>query len=217
MKKEILWTSTVSSVIGVLNMIVFIVLSCLKIVEANFLSYMFLLGFFVTAWIPLILNLIFKTTFNLFILLCYQIFLMLSLLVGSLWHVYRYFDAYDMIVHFGSGVLITFIAYMFFSNNKQNRFSLFWLFLLVFSISMMCGSVWEIWEFTTDAIFNNDSQVSAGLIGRAALMDTMTDIICDFVGGILGGIAVVIMEKRNRKKQEIVVLENSKGEEKEKI
>lgn len=214
MKKKILWTSIASTCVGVLNLILLIVLSATNIVSANFLSYMFLLGFFVTTWIPFCVYLIFKTNINLFVLICYEVFLVLSLLVGSLWHVYNLFGAFDIIVHFASGVLIALIAYMFFSNSKKNKVGLVWLFLIVFSVSMMCGGVWEIWEFVTDAILKNDSQITGGLVGRAAIMDTMTDIICDFAGGIVGGVVVVLMEISNRKKTKEIENQNKENDEK---
>ena len=73
---------------------------------------------------------------------------------------------------------------------------------------MMCGGVWEIWEFVTDGILGNNGQVWQGLSGRAALMDTMTDIICDCCGGIVGAVVAVILEWKSRKKKELQANEN---------
>ena len=59
------------------------------------------------------------------------------------------------------------------------------------------------WEFFTDIILNGNSQNAVGLIGREAIMDTMVDIVCDFVGGIVGAIVCLVIEIKNK---------NDKGE-----
>ena len=123
-------------------------------------------------------------------------------MVGSLWQVYKLWTPFDKIIHFGSGVMIALFAYALFKESKNNKISLFWLFMLTFSIAMMCGGVWEIWEFTTDILFHNDAQITEDLIGRMAIMDTMYDIICDFVGGLIGATIAVLLECKKRKNKE---------------
>lgn len=202
MKKNLLWISIISTLIAVVNLIVYTILACLDIVEMRYLSYLFILGYLICAWIPFLLNYIFKIKFGHVVIITYQIFLILSLLVGSLWQVYKLWTPFDKIVHFGSGVMIALFAYALFKESKNNKISLFWLFMLAFSIAMMCGGVWEIWEFTTDILFHNDAQITEDLIGRMAIMDTMYDIICDFVGGLIGATIAVLLECKKRKTKE---------------
>lgn len=202
MKKNLLCISIISTLIAVVNLIVYTILACLDIVEMRYLSYLFILGYLICAWIPFLLNYIFKIKFGHVVIITYQIFLILSLLVGSLWQVYKLWTPFDKIVHFGSGAMIALFAYALFKESKNNKISLFWLFMLTFSIAMMCGGVWEIWEFTTDILFNNDAQITEDLIGRMAIMDTMYDIICDFVGGLIGATIAVLLEWKKRKVKE---------------
>lgn len=202
MKKNLLWISIISTLIAVVNLIVYTVLACLDIVEMRYLSYLFILGYLICAWIPFLLNFIFKIKFGHVVIITYQMFLILSLLVGSLWQVYKLWTPFDKIIHFGSGVMIALFAYAIFKESKNNKISLFWLFMLTFSIAMMCGGVWEIWEFTTDILFHNDAQITEDLIGRMAIMDTMYDIICDFVGGLIGATIAVLLEWKKRKTKE---------------
>ena len=208
MKKNLLWISIISTLIAVVNLIVYTILACLDIVEMGHISYLFIFGYLLCAWIPFFLNLLFKTKFGFVVITSYQIFLILSLLVGSLWRLYKMWDPFDKIVHFGSGVMIALLAYALFKESKNNKISLFWLFMLTFSVVMMCGGVWEIWEFTTDILFHNDAQVTEDLIGRMAIMDTMYDIICDFVGGLIGATIVVLLEWKKRKSKENSVEES---------
>ena len=202
MRKNLLWISIISTLIAVVNLIVYTILACLDIVEMRYMSYLFILGYLICAWIPFLLNLIFKTKFGLAVVISYQIFLILSLLIGSLWQVYKLWTPFDKVVHLGGGILIAVLAYVLFKESKHNKVSLFWLFMLTFSVAMMCGGVWEIWEFTTDILFHNDAQITEDLIGRMAIMDTMYDIICDFVGGLVGATIAVILEWKKRKTKE---------------
>ncbi len=208
MRKSLLWTAIGASIFAIINLIVYTVLACNGVVEMRMLAYLFMFGYLVCSWIPFLLNVIFKTQISNLISISYQVFLICSMIVGSLWRVYGMWEPYDNVVHTSSGVLIALIAYWFFANGKKNSCSLFWIFVITFSVAMMCGGVWEIWEFVTDGIFGNNGQVWQGLSGRAALMDTMTDIICDCCGGIAGAVAAVILEWKSRKKKESQTNEN---------
>ena len=59
---------------------------------------------------------------------------------------------------------------------------------------MMLGAIWEIYEFTIDGLMQLNMQKYAlengvALVGRAALIDTMSDLIVDAVGAFV--IAVI--------------------------
>jgi len=207
MKRD-LWLCIGFSIAGVLNLIVFAILSSLKIVPMSNLSYVFAIGYIAAIWVPFILRLLFKLDFNIIVFISYQIFILLSIVVGSLWRVYDLGIYFDKILHFSSGILFALIAYDLFRNNRKNQITLFWLFVLVFSFSLMCGAVWEIYEFSTDGIFGNNAQGWLGNVGRDALNDTMYDIICDFVGAIIGGVICILLERKNRKDGQIEEIKN---------
>ena len=62
--------------------------------------------------------------------------------------------------------------------------------LFAFCFALAVGAVWEIYEFTGDSFFGLNMQkfrTADGtlLIGRAALSDTMKDIIIDSVGAFI--------------------------------
>lgn len=200
MKKINLWIGVGASVVTLANLVACLVVHFQGIREMRTLSYAFLAGYLVLSWLPYLLNVIFKLKFDLTISISYQVFLLLAMIVGSLWQVYGLWQPFDKVIHCASGVLIALIAYDLFKNSKRQDISLVWIFILTFSVSMMCGGVWEIWEFVTDGLFGNNAQITAGLVGREAVMDTMLDIVCDFAGGIVGGVVATVLEWQERKK-----------------
>lgn len=193
------WAGIVAFGMTIINLIVYTILATQDYVEMRYLSFIFLVGYMICAWIPFFLTLFFRIQFNRIIIVAYQMFLFLSMILGSLWRFYVLWDPYDQIMHFASGILIALIAYNFFKNSKKNDISLVWIFVLTFSISLMCGGIWEIYEFVSDGLLGNNAQGTLGLYGRDAIMDTMYDLICDFVGGIIGGVACVVLEWKNKR------------------
>ena len=60
--------------------------------------------------------------------------------------------------------------------------------LYAFCFAAFCGVLWEFYEFTCDSFgMNLQRYLAAGQpkVGRAALMDTMTDLIMDVIGALL--------------------------------
>lgn len=47
-----------------------------------------------------------------------------------------------------------------------------------FLFSVACAGIWELWEFATDSIFGLTAQ-------NGSLNDTMWDIICGTIGGMI--------------------------------
>ena len=65
--------------------------------------------------------------------------------------------------------------------------------LFTFCFALALDVLWEIYEFTVDALFQTNMQKYAleggeALAGQAALQDTMGDLIVDFIGAL--GIAI---------------------------
>lgn len=136
----------------------------------------------------------------------FYVFLLITTFGGTFMGLYINTNWWDKFNHTLSGVLLG-IAGLFFLNalTKQNdKVSAFGTFVYVFAFALMCGTVWEIYEFACDGIlgsnmqkFRNDHTL-VEYIGRAALTDTMGDIIVDAVGGAVAGIASAIAVSRNR-------------------
>ncbi len=75
------------------------------------------------------------------------------------------------------------------------------LFTLCFALAL--DVLWEIYEFTVDALFQTNMQKYAleggeALAGQAALQDTMGDLIVDFIGALAIAIAGYLSRKRGK-------------------
>ena len=113
------------------------------------------------------------------------IFIVASIYLGNVFNFYEKVILYDKILHSISGLIIAFIGYVFFLylNNGKEEGTFKKITPIIFSIlfSIAAAGVWEIWEFTTDRLLGFASQ-------NNSLIDTMGDIICGTVTGILANI-----------------------------
>lgn len=196
--KKTLIASIVASAVWLISFIVFIPLACTGKVPADASRYLSYVSVLLMIWIPFVLLLL-RIRFDFTVLIVYLVFIFMATLVGSGWSVYKSVEWYDTVIHFLSGVVIGFIGYTLFSQNSKERLSYFWLFIFIVAFSMLCGGVWEIYEFLGDLITGSDMQVSAGFVGQKALMDTMIDIICDFGGGLVAATSCMFLERSKRK------------------
>lgn len=116
-----------------------------------------------------------------------------SLVMGDLLDFYGRFPWWDVVLHGISGIMLGILGYAIFNffNANAPRPPLF-MAIWIICFAMGSGAMWEIFEYITDGIFGLNSQqflTSSGtfdhttpLQGRAALQDTMEDLILDFLG-----------------------------------
>ena len=93
------------------------------------------------------------------------VFVVFAASVGCGMNMYTHWAAYDLIIHYLSGVVLAAGGWEIF----RNRWS-----ALLFSCSG--AGAWEIFEFSCDILLH------AGMQG--AVTDTMTDMIAGFLGGL---------------------------------
>lgn len=203
MKNKTFLLSIIFTALGVANAITYIVLTSLKIVNVNIGPILLVILYFLVIWLPIIFEKLLKMKFNLLIVIFYQLFIIFAMVIGSTWRVFVITSVYDKIVHFGSGVLVTFIFYNVFSSTSKVKLNKFWLFFISFSVGMMVGGFWEILEFSFDGLLGENSQHWQGFVGREALMDSMLDLIFDFAGSIIGAIAILFIDKNRNKIENI--------------
>ena len=198
MRKKTLIASIVATALWFALFVAFIPLAVLGKVPNDASRYLAIVSVLPMIWIPFVL-LLFRVRFDFTALLVYLVFIFLATLVGSGWSVYQMVSWYDTVIHFGSGVLIGFVGYTLISRNSKSKLEYFWLFIFVMAFAMLCGGVWEIYEFTGDCLTGSDMQVSAGFVGQKALWDTMIDLVCDFAGSVLAAICCMFLERSKRK------------------
>ena len=116
----------------------------------------------------------------------YYIFIFFAHFLGSIMNFYDLLIGYDKVMHFLSGMLSAFIAFILLVHMKHyKKKDHIFTILFVIAITLSIASLWEFYEFTFDNLFNKDAQnvVSTGV------NDTMWDMIMAFFGSL-----VVIVE-----------------------
>lgn len=109
------------------------------------------------------------------------LFILMAMYFGNVLNFYDLVPYYDKILHTSSGIIIgimSIVVYAHFTKEYFHKINprFVMLFCVIFTLALAGG--WEIWEYTTDKIFGLNSQLNS-------LDDTMTDIICGTVGGLI--------------------------------
>lgn len=125
----------------------------------------------------------------------YFIFLYCAIYLGEVRNFYYAVPHWDTILHaFSSAMLGAFgftLVRIFNDSEKVNvALSPLFISLFAFCFALAVGALWEIYEFTGDALFGLNMQKfrladGTELIGHSALGDTMKDIIIDTIGAFI--------------------------------
>jgi hypothetical protein len=124
----------------------------------------------------------------------YVLFLYAAVFLGSVQRFYDRVPYWDRILHALSGLMLGALGFSVVSllnDAERVRISLSPLFVSVFAFcfALALGAVWEIYEFVMDGLFGMDMQRFAAVggpayVGRDALLDTMSDLCLDGLGGL---------------------------------
>ena len=113
-------------------------------------------------------------------------FIFLHFILGEASNYYIRFWWFDELLHISSGILIGLVGfviiYFFLYTNRVEANP---LMVVIFSVSfsLAAGVIWEIFEFLMDLSFGFNMQ-------KSGLVDTMTDLMVDFLGAFVVGIGV---------------------------
>jgi hypothetical protein len=139
------------------------------------------IGGIVCGAVPLLLALFTKLQFNLPIVISYLIFLVGSQYLGSIlgWYGLGWWDTF---MHVVSGAILAFSGIALYERlihrNAGDKISPWFVFLFTLSFAALGGVLWEIYEFSSDQLFNMTLQGGGN-------KDTMTDLIADTIGGLV--------------------------------
>lgn len=145
-------------------------------------------------FLPNILAKLFNIYFPKELIIIYFFFLFISVFLGTCLHFISHIPFYDKILHATSPILLTFVGYGLIATfiPKQTIANISpWLFLIFgMAFAEMCGVFWEFWEFGCDTLLGMNLQrfaLSNGtlLVGRQALMDTMSDLLVNTLGALI--------------------------------
>ncbi|MGN1298991.1 MAG: hypothetical protein ACI4UE_03305 [Candidatus Scatovivens sp.] len=137
----------------------------------------------------------------------YIIFLYSAIFLGEIRNFYYDIPYWDIILHAFSGVMIGCIGFSIISLlNDKEIFHLnltpFFIAFFAFCFAMMLGTVWEIYEYSSDTILKTNMQKyklenGSELVGREALKDTMDDLIVDGMGAfVISSIGYISLKKQ---------------------
>lgn len=122
----------------------------------------------------------------------FALFIYGSVYLGTIYHFYSVVPYWDKGLHLLSGALLggfsLSVAGVLLDKTVFKRLSPLFLSLYSVAFAVFCGVLWEFYEFTCDSFgMNLQRYMQNGhlLLGRAALMDTMGDLIADFIGALI--------------------------------
>ena len=140
----------------------------------------------------------------------YFAFLYCAIFLGEVKNYYITVPLWDDILHGFSGVMAGLFAFMLTAvvlsgkNLSENAVPPAFIALFAFVFSVSVGVIWEIYEFSLDLLFETNMQKyrqndGTLLLGRAALFDTMKDLIIDSLGSLIASLTgyTAIKTKRN--------------------
>ena len=121
---------------------------------------------------------------------------------GTVLEFYHKFLWWDTMLHLVSGIIAYFVGETVIKqiNEKTTKANISIIIIIAFSIffALASGVAWEIFEFVVDISLGQDMQITEGLSGRDAVMDTMIDLISLTLGIIIIS-AVDIYRKIHKK------------------
>jgi len=150
-----------------------------------------ILMFFLT-FLPSIYQRRFKITLPSEYEILLMFFIFASLYLGEIHDFYNVFHWWDIFLHTLSGVLsVIFALSLLLIMDREKRIvfgSPFFVVLFSFSVAMMFGGLWEIFEFFMDEVFGMNMQ-------KTGLDDTMLDIINNTQGAFLASVVAYFQIK----------------------
>lgn len=130
-------------------------------------------------------------------------FVILTILLGTLMDVYGKIIWWDTLLHFISGVFLSFFGLMFLAvmknKNEKLKYSVGLIVIFSFLFSMTAGTIWEILEFIADNILGMNAQRAKGV--DYGVLDTMIDTIANTVGAIIGNVSIFFYLRKKEEKE----------------
>lgn len=120
----------------------------------------------------------------------FYLFLIITMVAGINFDLYRTPYNFDKIAHFVSGLFFAFVAHAILKKNlnlKTTRHTFKYLFII--SLVAFSAILWEFYEFFYDQIFDGRMQQ----LLTVGLNDTMWDMVVTMAGGLLGIMLLAVL------------------------
>lgn len=159
-----------------------IIYGMMKISNQDFYGFLICISIIPVMLVPFFLKRFFHIKLSFQVETMYLIFVFFAHFLGSIVNFYHLILGYDKIMHFISGMLSTFLAFLLLVKlNQYNKKNVLFTILFVVGITLSIAALWEFYEFTSDFIFNKDAQN----VLTTGVADTMWDMLMAFFGSIL--------------------------------
>ena len=121
--------------------------------------------------------------------------------LGTVLGFYGKFLWWDTMLHTISGVIFFFVGEAIIKQMSNEKGKLNDKIIIAFAVcfSLSTGVIWEIFEFFVDSLLGQNMQVTKGLIGQEAVMDTMIDLISVTVGTIFISIVEILKNRKSKR------------------
>lgn len=131
------------------------------------------------------------------------LFIFATQILGTVLNFYDKFLWWDTLLHGMSGIIFFFVGETLIKqiNTKTSNADMSIIAIIIFSLafSLATGTIWEIFEFIIDTTMGQNMQITEGLIGREAILDTMVDLIALTVGTIIITILQIYVNRKKLK------------------
>ena len=164
----------------------------------------------VVMFVPSFISKRFSVNIPNYMYVLYYIFLYCAVYLGEVQGFYFLIPDWDAYLHTFSGAMLGALGFSIASMMNEEKtipvnLSPGFLALFAFCFALACGAVWEIYEYTVDTVLKLNMQKymteSGGILsGRAALSDTMEDMIVDAAGALVMSVAGYLSMKLKKKK-----------------
>lgn len=143
-----------------------------------------------------------------FMFVLFVVFLYAAIFLGEVRSFYYRIPHWDLVLHGFSGLMLGALSFSVISllNDApgiRSHVSPAFVAVFAFTFALALGAVWEIYEFIVDGVFGLNMQkhslrTGEPLVGRAALADTMYDLILDALGALAMSIVGYISLKHRK-------------------
>lgn len=141
-------------------------------------------------------------------MILFVIFLYCAIYLGEVKSFYYNIHSWDTVLHWFSGAMIGALGFSFVAlfNNAERipvNLSPFFVAAFAFCFAVTLGVFWEFYEYSFDGLLGLNMQKFALedgslLVGRAALQDTMKDLVVDAVGALAASLLGYISLKHKK-------------------
>lgn len=171
-------------------------------------------------FIPSIITKKFKIEIPSNMYIVYVVFLYAAIFLGEVGNFFYKVPHWDIMLHTFSGAMIGALGFSVVNifNKDENisvKLSPAFVAVFAFEFAITLGVMWEIYEFTFDGLLGVNMQKFAledgtQLIGRAALADTMEDLMVDAVGAFIMAVIGYISVKYKKGWIEKMIIKKKK-------